>query len=228
MQSKLLRVLQEGAFERVGGDQTQKVDVRVVAATNQDLFALIKTRSFRADLYYRLSVFPINSPPLRERAEDVPILVRFFLERCAQKLNPRQVPRLTKAQARELSTYSWPGNVRELENSVERALILASARGGKLEFDLPSEVVLPPNKQGSALKRTKIGAGENPSVLKEMEYETVLSVLKAAQWRVHVPQGGAARLGLNAFTLTSRLKRMGLARGSEVYQAFLRETSKAG
>lgn len=143
-------------------DLGQLPDVR---KANQDLFALIKTRAFRADLYYRLSVFPVSSPPLRERAEDVPILVGFFLERFAQKLNLRQVPRLTKVQARELSTYSWPGNVRELENSVERALILASARGGKLEFDLPSEVVLPPNKQGAALGRTKIGADQNPSAV---------------------------------------------------------------
>lgn len=225
LQSKLLRVLQEGAFERVGEDRTRKVDVRVVAATNQDLFALTKTRAFRADLYYRLSVFPVSSPPLRERAEDVPILTGFFLQRGAQKLNLRQVPRLTKAQARELSAYTWPGNVRELENSVERALILSSVRGGKLEFDLPAEVAPLSNKPGAVSEHVKIGADEHPSVLKEMEYETILSALRATQWRVHGPQGAAVRLGLNAFTLTSRLKRMGLARGGDVHQEFLRTTS---
>ena len=173
-------------------------------------------------------MFPVSSPPLRERSEDVPILTAFFLKRFAQKLNLRQVPRLTKAQARELSTYFWPGNVRELENSVERALILASAHGGKLEFDLPSEVSLTSSKWEIASERNKFGKDENPSLLKEMEYETILSVLKATQWRVHGPQGAAARLGLNAFTLTSRLKRMELARGSGAHRAFLRETSTAG
>ncbi|MBE7157479.1 MAG: sigma 54-interacting transcriptional regulator [Rhodospirillales bacterium] len=224
LQGKLLRVLQEGAFERVGEDQTRKVDVRVVAATNQELFALTKTRQFRADLYYRLSVFPVSSPPLRERVEDVPILARFFLQRFAQKLNLRQTPRLTKVQERELSAYPWPGNVRELENTVERALILAAVRGGKLEFDLPSDATILPSRQGLAPELGELEVGQKPPVLKELEYQTVLSVLKATQWRIHGPQGAAARLGLNAFTLTSRLKRLGLARGSDAHRAFLRGT----
>jgi transcriptional regulator with GAF, ATPase, and Fis domain len=146
LQSKLLRVLQEGTFERVGEERTRRVNVRVIAAANQDLLAQSKAGRFRMDLYYRLSVFPIENPPLRDRPEDVPILAEFFLARFARKLNVRPVPRLTRRQVSALSKYPWPGDVRELGNVIERALILAAAREGRLEFDLP-QVAAPINQR---------------------------------------------------------------------------------
>ena len=225
LQSKLLRVLQEGTFERVGEERERKVDVRILAATNQDLLALSKVSRFRADLYYRLSVFPIGSPPLRERAADVPALAEFFLRRSAEKLRVRPAPRLGREQARELSAYPWPGNVRELENTVERALIHVAARGGRLAFDLPAAAwpsdTFPPEARGGHRLPTA-DAGGIPDQLKNVEYQTILRALEATNWRIHGPQGAAARLGVNAFTLTSRLKRLNLARHGEAHRAFLR------
>ena len=223
LQSKLLRVLQEGTFERVGEERTRKVDVRIIAASNQDLAAFSKTGRFRTDLFYRLSVFPVSSPPLRQRRDDVPILAEFFIKRAAQKLGVRPVPRLTKGQARALSAYPWPGNVRELENVVERALILAAARGGKLEFDLPTTSSSTTRSlEAHATRSFAANDGVIPDRLKELEHQTILRALEATGWRVHGPQGAAARLGVNAFTLTSRLKRLNLARNSEAHRAFLR------
>src|SRR5438094_222791 len=134
LQSKLLRVLQEGQFERVGDESTRTVKVRLIAATNRDLLAEARAGRFRLDLYYRLSVFPIEVPSLRERLEDVGELAEHFIKQASRRLGvPR--PRLTKIQAQELQSYDWPGNVRELQNVIERAVILA--KGGKLQFDLP-------------------------------------------------------------------------------------------
>ena len=227
LQSKLLRVLQEGTFERVGEERERKVDVRIVAATNQDLLALSKVSRFRADLYYRLSVFPVSSPPLRERADDVPALAEFFLQRSAEKLRVRPTPRLSRGQARELSAYPWPGNVRELENTVERALIHVAARGGRLEFGLPSSAGS--SDPGAATVRSPssyppVAAADEAALdqLKSAEHRMILDTLRATGWRIHGPQGAATRLGINAFTLTSRLKRLGLARHSPAHQAFLR------
>src|SRR5262249_41853697 len=132
LQAKLLRVLQEGQFEKVGDDKTRKVNVRVIAATNRDLLAEAKARSFRLDLYYRLTVFPIELPPLRVRPEDIPPLAEHFIKQAARRLGVPQ-PRLTKAHLRELQSYDWPGNVRELQNVIERAVILA--RNGGLQFE---------------------------------------------------------------------------------------------
>ena len=171
-------------------------------------------------------MFPVSSPPLRERADDIPILAEFFLKRSAQKLGVRPVPRLTKGQARELSRYPWPGNVRELENTIERALILAAARRGQREFGLPLVAAKP-----AELCTMAIGSDQSPpwvdrevvDKLKGVEYQTILSALKATGWRVHGPGRAAVRLGINPFTLTSRIKRLGLARHSEAHLAFLRE-----
>ena len=220
-------MLQEGTFERVGEERTRQVDVRIVAATNQDLLALSKVSRFRADLYYRLSVFPVSSPPLRERAADVPALAEFFLQRSAEKLRVRPAPRLSRGQARELSAYPWPGNVRELENTVERALIHVAARGGRLEFDLPSSAasfrseaatVRPPGAHSPVATTDETVVNQ----LRSAEHRMILDTLRATGWRIHGAQGAAARLGVNAFTLTSRLKRLGLARHGPAHQAFLR------
>ena len=135
LQAKLLRVLQEGQFERVGGERTRTVDVRVVAATNRDLKREVEAGRFRQDLFYRLSVFPIELPPLRERREDIPILAEHFLNAAAKKMNLKP-GRLTKGQVARLCAGDWPGNVRELQNVIERALILC--QGGPLQFDLPA------------------------------------------------------------------------------------------
>src|SRR5213592_3441316 len=133
LQSKLLRVLQEGQFEKLGEDRTRTVDVRIIAATNRDLEAEVKARRFRQDLYYRLSVFPIELPPLRDRAEDIPALAQHFLRESVRKLGAT-APRLTPAQVQELQSYDWPGNVRELQNIIERAVI--RSRNGQLDFAL--------------------------------------------------------------------------------------------
>ena len=132
LQSKLLQVLQEQQFERVGENRPRKVDVRIIAATNRDLQKEIETGDFRNDLFYRLSVFPIEVPPLRERREDIPMLTAHFLKMCAKKMNT-QPPKLTNANIERLQTYDWPGNVRELQNAVERAAIFAQT--GALHFD---------------------------------------------------------------------------------------------
>ena len=138
LQAKLLRVLQEGEFERLGGTRTQRVDVRIVAATNQDLGQMVKDKRFREDLYYRLNVITINVPPLRERREDIPVLANHFVRVYAAK-NNRRLEGLSDEAVRQLEAYSWPGNIRELENVVERAVVLA--RGARIDVaDLPSEI----------------------------------------------------------------------------------------
>jgi transcriptional regulator with GAF, ATPase, and Fis domain len=137
IQNKLLRVLQEKRYERVGDDRTRRADVRIVAATNRDLKKAAAAGKFREDLYYRLNVFPIQVPPLRDRTDDIPLLAKHFVELSAKEMKCAK-PRLTRAAVTQLQSYDWPGNVRELRNVVERAVILA--RGGALEFDLPIAV----------------------------------------------------------------------------------------
>ena len=152
----------------------------------------------------------------------MPTLAEFFLKRSAKKLGVRPVPRLTRAQARALSAYPWPGNVRELENTVERALIQVAARAGKLEFDLPaSELSAAPLGAPSHLDSPPPPIVAPLDQLRNAEYQTILGALKATGWRVHGPGGAAVRLGINAFTLTSRLKRLGLARHGAAHRAFL-------
>ena len=218
LQSQLLRVLQEGTFERVGEEKTRRANVRVIAATNQDLLAQCRAGRFRTDLFYRLSVFPIDSPTLRERAEDVSALASFFLARSARKLNVRPVPPLSGEQAQKLSAYPWPGNVRELENAVERALILADTRGGRLEFDLPLLGTLENTARSPAPAADK----SDGDLAKSLEYRALLEALRTTRWRIHGPEGAAALLKVNAFTFTYRLKRLGLQRQGEAHQAFLR------
>lgn len=206
LQSKLLRVLQEGQFERVGDERTRSVKVRLIAATNRDLLAEAKAGRFRLDLYYRLSVFPIEVPPLRERLEDLGALADYFVTHAARRLGvPR--PRLTKLHVQELQSYDWPGNVRELQNVIERAVILA--KGGKLEFDLPHRV-----KRDHALPPPPLPAspdGEAELSLDELEVrerEIVETALHRSNWKIYGVGGAAALLRVKPTTLVSKMKRL--------------------
>jgi PAS domain S-box-containing protein len=210
LQSKLLRVLQEGQFEKVGEDRTRTVDVRIIAATNRDLETEVKAGRFRQDLYYRLSVFPIELPPLRDRIEDIPALAQAFLEQSARKLG-RSALRLTPAQARELQAYDWPGNVRELQNVIERAAIRSG--NGHLELGLrpmSSTVGRVSRKSDS----TPVTAPASFDDLKQHERQLLLDALTKTRGKIYGPDGAAALLGLKPTTLSSKVHRMGLKKYS--------------
>jgi formate hydrogenlyase transcriptional activator len=194
LQSKLLRALQEREFERLGGTRTIHVDVRLVAATNRDLAQMISERQFRTDLYYRLSVFPISVPPLRERATDIPKLVRYFTQKYARRLNKR-IASISQETMDALIRYSWPGNVRELENLIERAVILT--RGTTL--DIPSSDIQSVSRIPGAL------------TLEEAERDHILRILEQANGVVGGRNGAAARLGMKRTTLQSKMKKLGIA-----------------
>jgi PAS domain S-box-containing protein len=205
LQSKLLRVLQEGQFEKVGEDRTRTVDVRIIAATNRDLEAEVKAGRFREDLYYRLSVFPIELPPLRERVEDIPALARHFLEQSARKLGAA-VPRLVSAQVKELQSYEWPGNVRELQNVIERAVI--RSRNGQLDLGLrPSGAAAVRPRKADSVPRSEPASLQD---LKQHERAFILDALAKTRGKIYGPDGAAALLGLKPTTLSSKVHRMGL------------------
>jgi len=209
LQSKLLRVLQEGQFERVGDERTRTVKVRLITATNRDLLAEAKAGRFRLDLYYRLSVFPIEVPPLRERLEDLAVLVEHFIKLASRRLGvPR--PRLTKLQVEELQRYDWPGNVRELQNVIERAVILA--KDGKLQFDLPHRVGI----DGRAFPNpTRDGQGKlSLDELTVREREIVSAALARTNWKIYGADGAAALLHIKPTTLVSKIKRLNVQKAS--------------
>ena len=203
LQPKLLRVLQEREFERLGSTRTKRVDVRVVAATHRDLEGMVLERQFRSDLYYRLNVVPIFLPPLRKRPEDIPLLVQHFVRRFARKVG-KTIDMISSDTMEALRRYPWPGNIRELENVIERAVILS--RGPVLRIahhDLSS----------------RIAPGQNtdrPQTLEEVERNHILTVLKETRWLLSGPDGAAARLGLNRSTLYFRMKKLGIARSRDV------------
>jgi transcriptional regulator with GAF, ATPase, and Fis domain len=199
-QAKLLRVLQEHEFDRVGGTSPRKVDVRVIAATNRDLLKSVREKAFREDLYYRLSVFPIQLPPLRDRPEDIPLLAKYHLDKFAARIG-RRFDGIDPVALRRLMAYAWPGNVRELQNVIERAVILAT--GPALEVD--PDVL----GQSGAEPATKPSA-----VLEDVERNHILAVLRRTKWVIEGPRGAAAVLGLHPNTLRSRLKKLGLSRSS--------------
>jgi transcriptional regulator with GAF, ATPase, and Fis domain len=209
LQSKFLRVLQEKQYERVGEEKTRTVDVRIIAASNRDLKKEAEEGRFRQDFYYRLNVFPIEVPPLRERKEDIPLLAAHFLKQAARRLRLPQ-PRFTEAHARLLQSYDWPGNVRELQNATERALILAQK--GALQFDLlPGDLGTPPPLPAPGANSAE------PPILTEVEWrqrerENMQVALAKAGWRIHGEGGAAELLGLKPTTLISRMKKMGLKR----------------
>ena len=197
LQSKLLRVLQEGEFERVGGTQTFKVNVRVIAATNRDLEQQSNTGHYRPDLYYRLNVFPIHLPALREREGDIPMLVQYFVRKFAANFG-KKIDRISERMMAGLQRYHWPGNVRELEHVIERAVILSE--GSELE---PIEWLSKPNGKAGAAKT---------QTLEEMERRHIVGVLDQTNWRVSGEKGAAKILGLNPTTLEARMKKLGIER----------------
>ncbi len=212
LQSKLLRVLQESEFERVGDDITRSVDVRVIAATNKDLEKLVLDGTFREDLFYRLSVFPIEVPPLRKRREDVIFLAQHFLERTCNDFG-RQTMKLTRSQADQIQNYDWPGNVRELKNVIERAVILS--RGNVLRLDLS----LPENAIGSGRfsEQGELPGAEqvlNERQMKALQKRNVQMALRQTNWRVSGKEGAAELLGVKPTTLTDRMKMMGIRKPS--------------
>jgi formate hydrogenlyase transcriptional activator len=200
LQPKLLRVLQEQAFERVGGTRTIGVDVRLVAATHQDLAQMVDEGTFRTDLYYRLNVFPIRLPPLRERPEDIPLLVRHFAGQHAQRLH-KPVHTIPAEALEALTRYPWPGNVRELQNVIERAVILA--RDGVLRPVLPT--------WQQPLQLSSVGS----STLANVKRDYILQVLRDTSGVIGGQHGAAARLGLKRTTLLSRMERLGIARHAQ-------------
>jgi transcriptional regulator with GAF, ATPase, and Fis domain len=193
MQAKLLRVLQEKQIERLGGGKSIPVDVRIIAATNRNLAEDVRCGRFREDLYYRLNVFPITIPPLRDRLEDVPVLVNAFMKEFATQQG-KQINAISRASLDALQRYVWPGNVRELRNIVERAVIMAG--GPSLQVDLPQQ------EGSSSMVRT----------LEEMEREYIVEILRRVQWRVRGSGGAAEVLGMNPSTLESRMKKLGINR----------------
>jgi len=201
LQPKLLRVLQEGEFERVGGTQTIRTDVRVIAATNRPLAEEVRAGRFREDLYYRLNVFPIRLPPLRERSEDIPMLVWQFVRELGQSMG-RPVERVADETMRALQAYAWPGNIRELRNVVERAMILC--RDGVLRVSLPDAPALAPPAPA--------GAGRSEETLAAAERRNIEATLQRCGWRIRGANGAAERLGLKPTTLESRMKRLGIER----------------
>ena len=211
VQVKLLRVLQEREIERVGGQKTIGVDVRVIAATNRDLKGAAAAGKFREDLYYRLNVFPIEVPPLRDRPGDVPLLVHYFVARYGAKIG-RRISRVPEATMRRLAEYSWPGNIRELENVIERAVILSVGPELNAMPDLPASA------------RAAVVADRSPPVatpsnggapLEEVERRHIVAVLKQSGWRIEGQTGAARLLNVNPSTLRSRMKKLGIQRSRD-------------
>jgi formate hydrogenlyase transcriptional activator len=201
VQPKLLRALQEREFERLGSTRTQRVDVRLIAATNRDLEQMIGDGLFRQDLYYRLNVFPVQVPALRDRPEDIPALVHHFVAKFARRLK-RQVTTVPAATMGALRSASWPGNIRELENVVERAVILSSGP----ELKVPLADLQPTSPSGAA--GSSVAAGR----LRTAERELILGALRKARGVIGGPGGAAADLGLKRTTLQSRMRKLGIAR----------------
>ena len=196
VQSKLLRVLQEHEFERLGSTRTQQVDVRVIAATHRDLKQMVEEGTFRSDLYYRLHVFPLVVPPLRDRPEDIPLIVRHFVDKYARRMN-RSIETIPARTMEVFANYSWPGNVRELQNFIERAVILSPGATLRAPLD-------------ELKQETTQGCNTNLSTLEEMEREHVLRALREAKWVTGGPNGAAARLGMKRTTLAYRIRKLGI------------------
>jgi formate hydrogenlyase transcriptional activator len=198
IQPKLLRVLQEREFERLGSTRTLRSDARLIAATNRDLSVMVDEQKFRMDLFYRLNVFPVHVPPLRERHEDIPLLVRHFVQQSSRQMH-KTIDTIPTETMNALVRYHWPGNIRELQNLIERAVILSSGPVLKVPLaDLKTRAVA--------------SAPRNHDTLEEAERKHVLGALEAANWVIAGPQGAAARLGMKRSTLQFRMKKLGITR----------------
>ncbi len=194
LQVKLLRVLQDGVYERLGSYRTQHADVRVIAATNRDLATMIKEGKFREDLFHRLNVFPIEAPPLRARIGDIPLLAWTLIQEFNSKMG-RSIESIPKSAMEALKQYPWPGNVRELRNVIERAMIISDGRSLKIE--LPDRTT---------------GVAAPPSTLEDLERQHILDVLERTHWRISGKGGAAEILGLVPTTMHSRMKKLGISR----------------
>jgi len=198
LQVKLLRVLQEGEFDRLGGIKTIKTDVRVIAATNRNLEKEVEKGDFREDLYYRLNVFPVFIPSLRERKEDIPLLINYFVKKYASKTG-RQIQETSDKVIKSLTEYNWPGNVRELENIIERAIVLCI--GKRLIY-------------GDWIPENKVGSGAKILTMEENERNHILKALEATNWRISGEKGAAKLLDMKRTTLESRMKKLGINRSN--------------
>jgi formate hydrogenlyase transcriptional activator len=210
LQPKLLRVLQEQEFERLGSTRTHQVDVRLVAATNRNLMEMADRGEFRSDLYYRLNVFPVLLPPLRDRREDIPALVNHFAEIYGRRIS-RQIDHIPPATLSALTSYHWPGNIRELQNLIERAVILSD--DGVLSNPLPvggtSAITT------SSTPATPAPATPAPTTLKDSERVLILQTLESVGWVIGGPKGAAVRLGLKRTTLIHKMQKLGISRSSQ-------------
>jgi len=195
-QVKLLRVLQEGEFERVGSSRTMKVDVRVIAATNRNVQEVVRSGVFRSDLFYRLNVFPLEVPALRERREDIPLLVNFFLSRFGKNLG-KEVRGVSQKSMESLSNYAWPGNIRELQNVIERAVVLA--KGPIVQID-------------DSMLRADETVEDSSFIdnLENVERQHIVRALTETRWVIHGKKGAAEILGINPSTLRSRMDKLGI------------------
>jgi transcriptional regulator with GAF, ATPase, and Fis domain len=203
LQPKLLRVLQEQEFERLGSGRTHQVDVRLVAATNRDLTEMVNRGEFRSDLYYRLNVFPILLPPLRERREDIPALVAHFVEILGRRMG-REIEHIPQETMSALSSYEWPGNIRELQNLIERAVILSN------NGVLPNPLATAETEQRSAISAGTTTPGV--TTLRDSERTLILRTLQTVGWIVGGPKGAAVKLGLKRTTLIHKMQKLGIAR----------------
>ncbi len=198
LQPKLLRVLQEQQYERLGSTRTLRADVRVIAATNQDLWRMVEEKTFRADLYYRLSVFPISLPPLRERKDDIPSLVEHFVQRFSRQMG-KSIDQVPDGVMEIIRSHHWPGNIRELQNFIERSVIMTSGR-----------VLSPRITELKLLMQATVSAPTQ--TLSDAERAHIIGILREANWVVGGRDGAAARLGLPRTTLISRMQKLGISR----------------
>ena len=204
LQAKLLRVLQEQEFERLGSNQTQQVDVRIVAATHKDLRQMAAQGLFRSDLYFRLNIFPVVVPPLRSRREDIPLLVHAFMRDSSRRMN-RCVETVHEETMRALVQYAWPGNIRELQNFIERSVIMSPGT----TLDAPLESLVP-----------FAVAGAPPATLAEAETNHILEAIRETNWVIGGPRGAAKKLGLKRTTLIGKMRRLGLSRTTQARVQF--------
>jgi formate hydrogenlyase transcriptional activator len=207
LQTKLLRVLQEREFERLGSTRTIRTDARLIAATNCDLIEMVQEQEFRSDLFYRLNVFPIRVPALRERVADIPLLVRHFVKYFAKRMN-KVIDTIPSEAMNALIEYSWPGNIRELQNSIERAVILTSGPVLRVPLhDLPKPIT--PTSSKSEFR-----------TIAETERDLILGTLKKTKWVIAGPNGAAERLGMNRSTLRFRMNKLGIIKPWKVANEF--------
>ncbi len=209
LQSKLLRVLQEGQLERVGEEKTRTIDVRIIAATNRDLKKEASENRFREDLYFRLNVFPIHSPPLRERESDITLLAMNFLNQVSKKAGRTDL-KIRQSDIQKIQQYSWPGNIRELQNTIERAAITAA--NGKLSIDLPFEIPAQENPVSSLINESTLTTIVADEQMQKLVEANMLAALNSCDWKIFGEDGAAKLLGLKPTTLASRIKRLGLSR----------------